>query len=137
MLTLRLHPEESWHSQANPTAGYIKPPHLFCDGGSPLWQQFVELGELTGNDALAPATIDIVDMVKEVMLAAKAQDDRELVSIWYTALGAQICMTYSEQEYEDVMEKLSLDVIREIVLEMKALEINPGYGFCCSRHLTS
>lgn len=126
---VNLHPEEKWHSQTNPAAGYVKPPNLFCDAGSLLWQRFVDLGVLTGNDALPPAAIDIVDMVKEVMIAAAAQNDRELISIWYTALGVHLWSTCSEEEQEDVKKKPSLKVIRAIVQEKKALEIDPGYGF--------
>ncbi|MBT2771671.1 hypothetical protein J7J47_05395 [Halomonas sp. ISL-60] len=124
-----LYPEGKRDSQKNPTAGYIKPPYLFCDAGSLLWQRFVDLGVLIGNDALPPAKINIVDMVKEVMIAAAAQNDRELVSIWYTALGVHLWSTSSEEEQEDVKKNPSLEVIRAIAQEKKALEIDPGYGF--------
>lgn len=126
---INLKPQEEWHEQSNPTAGYIKPPYLFFDAGSPLWQQFVEQGDLIGSDALPPKTIDTVDMVKEVIFSAKSQDDHELISLWYTALGLHVGLFSSEEEQISIKESSSISNIRDIVLETNALEIDAGYGF--------
>ncbi len=64
-------PAKGWVSP-NPMAGYVRPPYLYCDVGSPLWARFVELGVLTGADAVPPdASMSIVETALEVMRQAE------------------------------------------------------------------
>ncbi|WP_338868289.1 hypothetical protein [Myxococcus stipitatus] len=64
-------------------AGYIEPPHLYCDAGSPLWRRMVEAGKLKGPDAEPPVPLLLVDVVHEVMLGAEADGDLDLLAMWF------------------------------------------------------
>ncbi|RUO33086.1 hypothetical protein [Aliidiomarina soli] len=123
-----LHPEQRWNGDTNPTAGYIDPPYLYCDAGSPLWQQFVTSGVLTGDDAIPPAKLDMADLAKEVVVAGRAQNNRELISLWYTALGVDLWSFRAEDALDAAKSNRSIIAIREIAMETKALDIDPGYG---------
>ncbi|MBJ6764504.1 hypothetical protein JGU66_27350 [Myxococcaceae bacterium JPH2] len=64
-------------------AGYIEPPHLYCDAGSSLWRRMVEAGKLTGPDAEPPVPLPLIDVVHEVMRAAEAEGDLELIAMLF------------------------------------------------------
>ncbi|AGC43523.1 hypothetical protein MYSTI_02196 [Myxococcus stipitatus DSM 14675] len=66
-----------------PVAGYIEPPHLYCDAGSALWRRMVETGKLKGPDTEPPAPLLLADVAHEVMLAAEAEGDLELIAMWF------------------------------------------------------
>jgi len=124
-----LHPEEKWNGETNPTVGYIEPPYLYCDAGSPLWQKFVEAGLLTGDDALPPVEMAIQDTAKEVIVEAKEQSNPELVSLWYSALGLYLWSFHEEAQLEEAKSDTSIKAIRDIVQETGALDLDPGHGF--------
>ncbi|PTL79602.1 hypothetical protein [Vitiosangium sp. GDMCC 1.1324] len=69
--------------ELSPMAGYIEPPHLYCDAGSSLWRRMVEAGKLKGPDAEPPVPLLLIDVVHEVMLGAEAEGDRELIAMWF------------------------------------------------------
>ncbi|QSQ20479.1 hypothetical protein JY651_35305 [Pyxidicoccus parkwayensis] len=69
--------------EPSPVAGYVEPPDLYCDAGSPLWRRMVEAGKLKGPDAEAPTPLRLFDVVYDVMLAAEAEGDRELIAMWF------------------------------------------------------
>lgn len=126
---IELHPEEKWNGETNPTVGYIQPPYLYCDAGSALWQQFVEQGLFSGDDALPPAKMDIQDTVKALVIEAQEQNNRELISLWYSALGVYLWSFTSDEDLERAKSDASVKVIRDIAQQTKALDIDPGYGF--------
>ncbi|WP_342380119.1 hypothetical protein NVS55_11115 [Myxococcus stipitatus] len=75
--------------EPTPVAGYIEPPHLYCDAGSALWRRMVATGKLKGPDAEPPVPLLLVDVAHEVMLGAEAEGDLELIAMWFN-LGPRV-----------------------------------------------
>ncbi|WP_439680468.1 hypothetical protein [Embleya sp. MST-111070] len=69
---------ESWLED-----GYVEPPFLYCDIGTALWRRMVDAGELRGPDAVPPRRVRLIDVVREVAVAAEREQDAELVGMWY------------------------------------------------------
>ncbi|WP_163866672.1 hypothetical protein [Myxococcus eversor] len=69
--------------ERSPVAGYIEPPHLYCDAGSSLWRRMVDAGKLTGPDAEPLVALSLINVVEEVMLGAEAAGDTELIAMWF------------------------------------------------------
>lgn len=126
---INLKPDQKWNATGNPTAGYYQAPYLYCDAGSPLWQRFVETGVLTGDDAVAPAEIDITELAKEVIVEAQKQENVALINMWYTAVCGYVVSFYSAEQQESLKTSPSLQAIRDIAQETRALKIDAGYGF--------
>ncbi|MFE0426052.1 hypothetical protein [Streptomyces sp. NPDC058953] len=63
--------------------GYVDPPFLYCDAGSALWRRMTAAGELRGPDAVPPRRVRLIDVVREVAVAAEKAGDRELTDMWY------------------------------------------------------
>ncbi|MGW2912366.1 hypothetical protein ACWC9X_18215 [Streptomyces asoensis] len=63
--------------------GYVNPPFLYCDAGTALWRRMVSAGELRGRDAAPLRPARLIDVVREVAVAAEQEGDRELVGLWY------------------------------------------------------
>ncbi|QSQ17405.1 hypothetical protein [Myxococcus landrumensis] len=75
--------------EPSPVAGYIEPPHLYCDAGSPLWRRMVEAGKLKGPDAEPPVPLLLADVAHDVMRTAEAKGDLDLIAMWFN-LGPRI-----------------------------------------------
>jgi hypothetical protein len=98
-------PSRPWDGKDNPEVGYIfdttfldyeevkraVPPNcvgrkLYCDAGSELWRRFVELGRLSGADALEPRAMPIDEIVATVVREAERQGNREIIRVWFSML---------------------------------------------------
>ncbi|MER5883193.1 hypothetical protein ABT160_05145 [Streptomyces sp. NPDC001941] len=71
--------------------GYVQPPHLYCESGTPLWRRMVSSGRLTGAAAEEPRPVPLVDAVSAVAEAAEAAGDLRLIADWY-ALGCRLLL---------------------------------------------
>ncbi|MFD4576168.1 hypothetical protein ACFWNK_27395 [Streptomyces sp. NPDC058417] len=93
--------------------GYVDPPFLYCDAGTDLWRRMVDAGELTGPDAVPPRRVPLVDVVRDVALAAEKEGDTDLVALWFafgceTLVGGPVGCPY------DVEELAELPAVREL-----------------------
>ena len=78
--------------EANPLAGYVQAPHLYCEVGSLLWKRFVALGVLTGQDAQpADPKVRLMDTVLAVVSAAEQAHDVDLIALWHVVLLVYLC----------------------------------------------
>ncbi|MFU1797422.1 hypothetical protein ACM1RC_26390 [Paenibacillus azoreducens] len=159
------HPDREWDDETNPVVGiychpmetwvalhYMEqiPDHLqhvgmlYFDAGSELWQQFVNAGKLTGQDAKPPREIPLEEIINMMLPEARKQDAMILISIWYPIMAAYAILnaldtewqmkrseagmekgTYSPQE---VMANPHFQAIRSLVIETRAYEYNNDYG---------
>ncbi len=104
----------------NPLAGYTRPPYLYCDVGSPLWARFVELGVLTGADAVPPdASMSIVEAALEVMRQAERDGDVVLIYGWYALLSVHLA---SFVDLESLQASAALAEILDIARRTDAFE---------------
>ncbi len=104
----------------NPVAGYVRPPYLYCDAGSPLWGRFAELGVLTGADAVPPdAKISLVDAALEVMRQAEQVGDAVLIYGWYALLSVHLASFF---ELDSLRDSTALAEILELTRRTDAFE---------------
>ncbi|TXS12181.1 hypothetical protein EAO70_27995 [Streptomyces sp. adm13(2018)] len=64
--------------------GYVQPPLLYCDAGTGLWQRMVDIGELQGPDSAPLRPVPLIDVVRDVAVAAEKEEDRDLIALWYS-----------------------------------------------------
>ncbi|MGW1927903.1 hypothetical protein [Streptomyces sp. NPDC001919] len=64
--------------------GYVQPPLLYCDAGTDLWRRMVDGGELRGPDASPLRSVPLIDVVRDVAVAAEKEQDRDLIALWYS-----------------------------------------------------
>lgn len=105
--------------------GYVQPPALYFDAGSPLWQRFVELGRLTGSDAERPRRLPLTSIAYDVARLAEAAGNRRLVSWWYRLLAPELLgdTQIGELEADPVLRDL-----RALVRRTGALAVKDDYG---------
>ena len=116
----------------NPVAGYAQPPFLYCDLGSPLWVRFVELGVLTGADAVPPdVNLSLIDAALEVMRQAEQVGDIVLIYGWYALLSVHLA---SFVDLESLRESAALVEILEITRRTDAFEAAQAADPKLSRH---
>ncbi|MFD9244812.1 hypothetical protein ACFV0D_23330 [Streptomyces sp. NPDC059556] len=70
---------ESWLED-----GYVQPPLLYCDAGTDLWRRMVASGELHGPDAAPLRPVPLIDVVRDIAVAAEKEQDRDLIGLWYS-----------------------------------------------------
>lgn len=118
-------PTEAYDPESNPAAGYANFDHntqtytLYCDAGSLLWAAMVEKGLLTGNDAIAPETINVFSVAHEIAELAGEQKNATLLGIWYQLLPYIVMM--EEQEGNPINYK-ALEAILDIVVANEAID---------------
>ncbi|ACZ86764.1 hypothetical protein [Streptosporangium roseum] len=71
--------------------GYVDPPYVYCDAGTDLWRRMSDEGRLTGEDAVAPRRVSLVETVAAVARAAEDLSDHGLIADWY-ALGPHMLL---------------------------------------------
>ncbi|CAL1519858.1 tetratricopeptide repeat protein [Chitinophaga sp. MM2321] len=118
-------PEEQWDAESNPVAGYANfdfPTQkyiLYCDAGSPLWQELVNNHTLQGSDAEAPEPTDTFSLAHEVAEEAGRQKDKDLLGSWYQLIPYMVMQ--AEQEGEAINYK-ALEAILDLVLANDAIK---------------
>jgi hypothetical protein len=100
--------------------GYIRPPWLYCDAGSPLWQRFVATGRLTGPDAVPPEPLPTEQIALEVASLGEGAGDRELVATWYRALAWEMAF---QQSLPELRANPLLQALRDLVRRTGALSL--------------
>ncbi|MEU8139892.1 hypothetical protein [Streptodolium elevatio] len=106
--------------------GYVDPPSLYCDAGTELWQRMVDAGALNGRDAVPPHRTPLIDVVREVAVAAEAHEgDHELIGMWYafgcgTLLGGPVGCPY---DVDEVAEMPAVRDLRDVVRRTGALAV--------------
>ena len=98
--------------------------HLCCDAGTSLWSDFVALGKIKGEGALAPRDIDFSDMILAVLHEAQAQKDYKLLALWY-----MVCYLLTDEELTISLARKLKDILcNERVFEeaqlLSGFEIN-------------
>ncbi|MFI5916261.1 hypothetical protein [Dactylosporangium sp. NPDC051541] len=105
--------------------GYVDPPWLYCEAGTPMWQRMVEAGRLEGPDAVPPHAIRLVDVVLEL---ARSGDDPELIALWY-GLGHANLVGGTPLTPEDLEANPSVRELRALMVSTgaAAVELPEGY----------
>lgn len=111
---------ESWLED-----GYVEPPFLYCDAGTQLWRRMAAVGELHGPDAAPPRRTRMIEVVREVAVAAEKEQDRELIGLWYgfgceALLGGPAGCPFDVSELADMP---AVQDLRAIVRRTDALPV--------------
>jgi hypothetical protein len=123
-------PTQKWDAEHNPTAGYYKPPHLYCDVNSPLWCRFVQRGVLTGEDALFVERQNPIDLASTVVEDAFIQQNFDLIAWWHALLAPYLFMNFDEEEHNKHVAHASLRLVKQRFYQTEAHSIQlPDYGF--------
>ncbi|QFR02027.1 hypothetical protein F9278_44235 [Streptomyces phaeolivaceus] len=93
--------------------GYVDPPFLYCDAGTDLWRRMVSAGELRGPDADPPRRTPLIDVVREIAVAAEKSGDHELVGEWY-AFGCETLLGGPAGCPFDVDELADMPAVRDL-----------------------
>ncbi|HEU5474741.1 MAG TPA: hypothetical protein VFV67_29195 [Actinophytocola sp.] len=98
---------------------------LYCDAGTALWRRMVALGELHGPDAAPLRRTRLIDVVREVAVAAEQERDHELIGLWYgfgceTLLGGPAGCPF---DVDELAEMPAVRDLRSIVRRTDALPI--------------
>ncbi|MFJ4688782.1 hypothetical protein [Streptomyces sp. NPDC088789] len=93
--------------------GYVDPPFLYCDAGTDLWRRMVAVGELRGPDAAAPRRTPLIDVVREVAVAAEKERDHDLIGLWY-AFGCDTLVGGPAGCPFDVTELAEMPAVRDL-----------------------
>ncbi|MGW2050335.1 hypothetical protein ACWCPF_34960 [Streptomyces sp. NPDC001858] len=99
---------ESWLED-----GYVDPPFLYCDAGTELWRRMAAAGELHGPDAAPPLRTPLIEVVREVAVAAEKEQDHELIGMWY-ALGCDTLLRGPAGCPFDVTELAEMPAVQEL-----------------------
>jgi hypothetical protein len=103
--------------------GYVEPPFVYFDAGSPLWLKMVTLGRLVGTDADPPQSIDLPQIAAEVARLAEAAQDVALIALWYRVLAYEMFMN----DPQDLSANPGLRDLRARVRSTRALELENPY----------
>ncbi|MGW1280970.1 hypothetical protein ACWD4V_28980 [Streptomyces tsukubensis] len=93
--------------------GYVDPPFLYCDAGTALWRRMAAAGELAGPDAEPPRRVRLIDVVREIAVAAEKEGDRELIGMWY-AFGCETLLGGPAGCPFDVDELAEMPAVRDL-----------------------
>lgn len=95
--------------------GYVDvdPPFLYCDAGTALWQRMADAGELRGPDAAPPRRVPLIEVVREVALAAEKEGDHDLIGEWY-AFGCETLVGGPAGCPFDVDELAEMPAVRDL-----------------------
>ncbi|EGX61536.1 hypothetical protein SZN_02332 [Streptomyces zinciresistens K42] len=120
--------DESWLED-----GYVEPPFLYCDAGTALWRRMVAAGELSGADAVPLRRTPLIEVVREVVVAAEKEQDRELIGLWYgfgcgTLLGGPAGCPW---DVEEVAEMPAVRDVRAVVRRTDALSFAAQSAYAC------
>ncbi|NEB03552.1 hypothetical protein [Streptomyces sp. SID13726] len=111
---------ESWLED-----GYVEPPFLYCDVGTELWRRMATVGTLQGPDAVEPRRPQLIEVVREIAVAAEKEQDRELIGTWYglgceTLLGGPAGCPFDVSELADMP---AVQDLRAVVRRTDALPV--------------
>ncbi|MFD5552958.1 hypothetical protein ACFWIA_03860 [Streptomyces sp. NPDC127068] len=93
--------------------GYVDPPFLYCDAGTALWRRMVAAGALRGADAVPPARTPLIEVVREVAVAAEEVREHALIATWY-AFGCAALLGGPAGCPYDVTELPELPAVRDL-----------------------
>ncbi|ANZ41369.1 hypothetical protein BBK82_40830 [Lentzea guizhouensis] len=99
--------------------GYVDPPWLYCDAGTDLWHRMVTAGDLTGPAAAPLRRTRLVEVVREIAVAAEEHQDRELIGLWY-AFGCE-ALIGTALDVAELAEMPAVQDLRAIVRRTDAL----------------
>ncbi|MGW1786983.1 hypothetical protein ACWCQQ_49235 [Streptomyces sp. NPDC002143] len=99
---------ESWLED-----GYVDPPFLYCDAGTELWRRMAAAGELHGPDAAPPRRAPLIEVVREVAVAAEQEQDHELIGMWY-AFGCDTLLRGPAGCPFDVTELAEMPAVQDL-----------------------
>lgn len=123
---INVHPEQEYDRQDNPTAGYCDPPYLYCDVNSQLWYRFVQLGVLTGEDALPVERQDPIDVARIVVEDALNEEHYHLIASWYYLISPYLAFL---EDTEMFYSHPSLLQIKHLFYQTKACYVNLSPSF--------
>ncbi|SNT53283.1 hypothetical protein [Actinacidiphila glaucinigra] len=118
---------ESWLED-----GYVDPPFLYCEAGGALWRRMVAVGELHGpDDTAAPRRTPLIEVLREVAVAAEKEQDRELIGLWYAfgcsaLLGGPAGCPY---DIDELAEMPAVRDLRAVVRRTGALAIAQRFPY--------
>ncbi|MGW0948618.1 hypothetical protein ACWD4O_39510 [Streptomyces sp. NPDC002623] len=99
---------ESWLED-----GYVDPPFLYCYAGTELWRRMAAAGELHGPDAAPPRRTPLIEVVREVAVAAEQEQDHELIGMWY-AFGCDTLLRGPAGCPFDVTELAEMPAVQDL-----------------------
>ncbi|MFE5976215.1 hypothetical protein ACFQ64_29120 [Streptomyces sp. NPDC056460] len=105
--------------------GYVQPPLLYCDAGTDLWRRMVASGELHGPDAAPLRPVPLIDVVRDIAVAAEKEQDRDLIGLWYsfgceTLLGGPAGCPY---DIDELIAMTAVQDLRAVVRRTEALSL--------------
>ncbi|TQM32381.1 hypothetical protein [Nocardia bhagyanarayanae] len=106
--------------------GFVDPPFLYCDAGTALWRQMIELGKLTGEHAEPLGNPHLAEVVHEVVVAAEEAGDIELIALWH-ALGLHSLL--GAAYIDDPRDMPTVRAIRAIALRTDAISFDLPDGY--------
>jgi hypothetical protein len=112
------------HTDGEYDGGFIDPPHLYVEAGSKLWQRLVDLGDLTGPDAIAPRVMPLQEIALDVAQLAERDGDVELIGCWYRLLAAELPLY--EMTPEHLRSDENIAALRELVRGTGAMPVSLG-----------
>ena len=119
-------PGEKWDYKENPEVAIIS-GMLYFDAGGELWQRFVDVGKLTGEDVVAPKEIPVEEIIALVVMEARQQNDTAAISYWYPLIST-ISML-KPMSAMVLQQNPHLMKIREIVIATEAYKKDFNYGY--------
>ncbi|MEU9731587.1 hypothetical protein [Streptomyces sp. NPDC048002] len=93
--------------------GYVDPPFLYCDADTALWRRMVSLGELRGPDSVPPRQTPLIDVVREIAVAAEADGSPQFIGEWY-AFGCETLVGGPAGCPFDVDELADMPAVRDL-----------------------
>lgn len=115
----------------------LRGERFYVVAGSPAWRVLVELGELTGPDAIPPMNLPLEEVVARIVLEAEKHENRFLVRGWLPLLCIEMVPRGREALSADpnvqivrrVAKKMDVLSIRDAVFDYGNLTIPPDYDF--------
>lgn len=118
-------PGQEWDGKENPQVAIFKEV-LYFDAGGELWRRFVDVGKLTGEDAIAPKEITVEEIIALVVTEAQQQNDTAAISYWYPLITTITMLR--PVSATDLQQNPHLVKIREIVIATEAYKKDFNYG---------
>lgn len=128
------HPDKEWDKEKNSAVAFLNPSDelIYFDAGSHPWKHLVSSGFLTGIDANPPKKIPIEEIVKNIFIYAKEDNNKEIMRTWFAILPVYLFWSKGNVKFATLKENSAIKTIKEISEQMNLIIMNGSdwdYGF--------